>query len=82
MAAGVVEMRVWSVFGGSISVHNTEVQRKPYHKNCSCALHKMKCRGSSLFPTKKYLIPQETVMSTSNREDMPYYPDDRVCKMI
>lgn len=27
------------VFEGSISGNHTEVERRPYHKNCSCALH-------------------------------------------
>ncbi|RXH74312.1 hypothetical protein DVH24_029033 [Malus domestica] len=24
---------------GSLSVQDTEIERSPYHKNCSCALH-------------------------------------------
>lgn len=28
------------VFEGCISGHDTGIQRRPYHRNCSCALHK------------------------------------------
>lgn len=30
------------VLEGSISVHDMEVEHRPYHRNCSCAMHKMK----------------------------------------
>ncbi|TQD93557.1 hypothetical protein C1H46_020828 [Malus baccata] len=36
---GVAGMMFLSVFEGSLSMRNTEIERRPYHKNCSCALH-------------------------------------------
>ncbi|KAL6221352.1 hypothetical protein ACLB2K_009103 [Fragaria x ananassa] len=30
------------VFEGSLSIQDTEIERRPYHKNCNCALHKSK----------------------------------------
>ncbi|KAJ0029781.1 hypothetical protein Pint_14699 [Pistacia integerrima] len=30
------------VFVGSLSCDHTEIERRPYHSNCSCALHKLK----------------------------------------
>ncbi|GMH04599.1 hypothetical protein Nepgr_006439 [Nepenthes gracilis] len=36
------------VYEGSISSNHTEVQRRPYHRNCGCALHKS--RGTSRCP--------------------------------
>lgn len=29
-------------FEGCISGHDSEISRRPYHRNCSCALHKSK----------------------------------------
>ncbi|KAK7840070.1 hypothetical protein CFP56_017170 [Quercus suber] len=41
MAIGAAEMMLQCVFNGSISVHDMEIERRPYHRNCSCALHKL-----------------------------------------
>ncbi|KAK9947420.1 hypothetical protein M0R45_003046 [Rubus argutus] len=30
------------VFEGSLSMQDTEIERRPYHKNCNCAMHKSK----------------------------------------
>ncbi|KAB2618839.1 hypothetical protein D8674_014708 [Pyrus ussuriensis x Pyrus communis] len=38
-STGVAGMMFQSVFEGSLSMRNTEIERRPYHKNCSCALH-------------------------------------------
>ncbi|KAK4265313.1 hypothetical protein QN277_026380 [Acacia crassicarpa] len=35
-------MMLRCVFNGSLSMQDMEVERRPYHKNCSCALHKSK----------------------------------------
>jgi hypothetical protein len=34
-------MMLKCVFNGSISLHDMEIERRPYHRNCSCALHKL-----------------------------------------
>ncbi|CAL9028133.1 unnamed protein product [Prunus brigantina] len=47
-------MMFQSVFEGSLSVQDMEVERRPYHKNCTCALHKSKggvC--SNAYPQKR-----------------------------
>ncbi|KAF9614440.1 hypothetical protein IFM89_018585 [Coptis chinensis] len=36
------------VFDGCLSVSDIEIERRPYHRNCSCALHKSKGWISSL----------------------------------
>uniref|UniRef100_A0A2N9FW29 Uncharacterized protein n=1 Tax=Fagus sylvatica TaxID=28930 RepID=A0A2N9FW29_FAGSY len=46
MATGAVNMMLLCVFEGSISMHDMEIKRRPYHRNCSCALHNLK-DGSS-----------------------------------
>ncbi|RXH74318.1 hypothetical protein DVH24_029039 [Malus domestica] len=38
-SAGVAGMMFRCVFEGSLSMQDTEIERRPYHKNCSCALH-------------------------------------------
>ncbi|MFS7945464.1 hypothetical protein Hanom_Chr06g00524601 [Helianthus anomalus] len=41
MASGAAGDGVFgNVFGGSISSDDIGIQRRPYHRNCSCALHK------------------------------------------
>ncbi|PRQ46209.1 hypothetical protein RchiOBHm_Chr2g0086581 [Rosa chinensis] len=39
---GVSGMIFQCVFEGSLSMQDTEIERRPYHKNCNCALHKSK----------------------------------------
>ncbi|XP_021745432.1 uncharacterized protein LOC110711368 [Chenopodium quinoa] len=49
----------YCVFDGSIS-GNSEIQRRPYHRNCSCALHRSRggaaCSHSSSLPNVTYPI--------------------------
>ncbi|PQP97438.1 hypothetical protein Pyn_10107 [Prunus yedoensis var. nudiflora] len=40
--AGVAGMMFQCAFEGSLSMQDTEIERRPYHKNCTCALHKFK----------------------------------------
>lgn len=39
---GASGMMFQCVLEGSISMHDTVIERRPYHKNCNCALHKSK----------------------------------------
>lgn len=41
MATGAAEMMLQFVCNGSLSAHDMEIERRPYHRNCSCALHKL-----------------------------------------
>ncbi|KAJ9175253.1 hypothetical protein P3X46_013825 [Hevea brasiliensis] len=41
MAAGATEILLQCVFNGSISIHDVEIQRRPYHCNCKCVLHNL-----------------------------------------
>lgn len=38
MVTEVVDMMLQMVFNGSISVYDMDIERKPYHRNCTCAL--------------------------------------------
>jgi peptidyl-prolyl cis-trans isomerase B (cyclophilin B) len=44
------------VFDGCISVDNMEIERRPYHRNCSCALHKMEGGSSTGFPLPRNMF--------------------------
>ncbi|GMI89184.1 hypothetical protein HRI_002587700 [Hibiscus trionum] len=45
MATGATEgLLVW-LYEGCISVRDTTIERRPYHRNCRCALHD-KSRGN------------------------------------
>ncbi|KAK3435726.1 hypothetical protein EUGRSUZ_C00432 [Eucalyptus grandis] len=46
MATIATEMMLRCVFAGSLLVNDVEIERRPYHRNCGCALHKLK--GSHL----------------------------------
>ena len=40
MASAGGEGLFGNVFGGCISCEELSIQRRPYHRNCNCALHK------------------------------------------
>ena len=60
-AMGVADMALQCcVFEGSMSLHDTEIDRMPYHRFCSCALHKSKgalVSNSSCFKERKVSFP-------------------------
>ncbi|XVE98487.1 hypothetical protein REPUB_Repub03eG0110800 [Reevesia pubescens] len=47
MATGAAEMMFRCVFEGSIVMQDSLIERRPYHRNCNCALHKLKGTCSS-----------------------------------
>ena len=59
MATGAAQMMLQCIFNGSLSLQDKEIERRPYHRNCSYALHKSKgvcsnpCPQQSLFPKKQ-----------------------------
>ncbi|KAI3781989.1 hypothetical protein L2E82_12018 [Cichorium intybus] len=42
MATGAAAIMLHCVFEGSLSMSEIDKERRPYHKNCSCALHSPK----------------------------------------
>jgi len=53
MATGACGMMLQCVFEGSISLHDMEIERRPYHKNCGCALHNMNGVCSNACPQQR-----------------------------
>lgn len=51
MATGSSHM----IFNGTISINDMEVERRPYHKNCGCALHNLKDTCSSAGHQQRYI---------------------------
>ncbi|KAG8367523.1 hypothetical protein BUALT_Bualt16G0080700 [Buddleja alternifolia] len=61
MVTGAADFMFRCVFDGSLSMSDMNIERRPYHKNCKCALHKVKGKCSHTgsrqrnisFPTKE-----------------------------
>ncbi|CAN0900659.1 hypothetical protein LINGRAHAP2_LOCUS20965, partial [Linum grandiflorum] len=49
MANAIASMVVQRVFDGSISFHDNEIERRPYHRDCECALHESKGNCSNIW---------------------------------
>ncbi|XVF47958.1 hypothetical protein PTKIN_Ptkin03bG0151500 [Pterospermum kingtungense] len=74
MAVGAAEMMFRCVFEGSITMQDSLIERRPYHRDCDCALHKLKGICSSAcsrtrnisFPKKKQWDNCSLSLSASN----------------
>ncbi|CAN4113142.1 unnamed protein product [Withania somnifera] len=55
MSTGAAAMVLQGVFDGNLSMSDMDMERRPYHKNCSCALHKQKGEQKStcVFPKRQ-----------------------------
>ncbi|PWA35287.1 hypothetical protein CTI12_AA293560 [Artemisia annua] len=60
MASAGGEGLFGNVFGGCISCEELSIQRRPYHRNCNCALHKKSnenhCSHANNVPKVSYKI--------------------------
>ncbi|CAA3016317.1 Hypothetical predicted protein [Olea europaea subsp. europaea] len=50
VATGAADMMFRCVFEGSLSMCDMDIERRPYHRNCTCALHKQKSSCSNALP--------------------------------
>ncbi|OIT35948.1 hypothetical protein A4A49_04705 [Nicotiana attenuata] len=55
MGSGAVEMVFQCIFDASLS-NFENMERKPYHRNCSCALHNLKGTGSRTYCNHKNIV--------------------------
>ncbi|XP_010265702.1 PREDICTED: uncharacterized protein LOC104603380 [Nelumbo nucifera] len=58
-ASGAANGLLQTIFSGCIAECNTEIERRPYHRNCGCALHKSRrecSKGLSRSGTVSYPI--------------------------
>ncbi|WCJ30062.1 hypothetical protein M5689_011646 [Euphorbia peplus] len=81
MATGAAELLVQCVFDGSITMHDLEVQRRPYHKDCKCALHDVEAtfsptacsrHGTMSFPRKKSFTLSYSLSIAASKHSSPY----------
>lgn len=56
MTIGAAEAMLWHVFNGIISMSDMDIERRPYHRNCSCAMHKLKGSCSSACSQQKNIL--------------------------
>ncbi|KAK8595723.1 hypothetical protein V6N13_000416 [Hibiscus sabdariffa] len=74
MAAGTTaETVLRCVLAGSLVMQEFEVERRPYHQNCSCALHNLKgicssgcSRARNLYFSKKKTWRNDCSLSMAN----------------
>lgn len=55
MDTGASQRMPRCVFEGSISSRDKEVERRPYHKKCGCALHNIKSICNKACPQQRYV---------------------------
>ncbi|KAF9614437.1 hypothetical protein IFM89_018582 [Coptis chinensis] len=58
MDTGVAGALLQCVYNGSLSMFDSEIERRPYHKNCTCAFHNSKKNSSNMCPhRRKITVP-------------------------
>ncbi|CAA3005082.1 Hypothetical predicted protein [Olea europaea subsp. europaea] len=72
MATGAAALMFHHVFDGSLSMYDMDIERRPYHRNCTCALHKQKAtcsnavsHGRNISFVKKELWNKYSLISVS-----------------
>ncbi|CAK7338518.1 unnamed protein product [Dovyalis caffra] len=78
MSTGAAEVILQRIFTGSISLDDMEIRRRPYHRNCKCALHKLKDICSDACPqqrnisfTKKQVRSDHSLSKATSRLSSP-----------
>ncbi|KAK7265145.1 hypothetical protein RJT34_32761 [Clitoria ternatea] len=69
----------WSVYEGCISGYDNCVQRRPYHRNCGCALHNKSLTNCThklpstnvSYPMRRTWSEGSLVLTTSNSSSSP-----------
>ncbi|KAK5824363.1 hypothetical protein PVK06_019134 [Gossypium arboreum] len=61
MGIGAAEMMFRCVLQGSISMQDCLMERRPYHRNCQCALHNLKviCLSTCTSRTTNISFPKK-----------------------
>ncbi|KAB2076649.1 hypothetical protein ERO13_A06G049449v2 [Gossypium hirsutum] len=62
------EMMLRCVFEGSISMQDCLIERRPYHRNCQCALHNLKgvCLSTCISRTTNMSFPKKQTWGDSS----------------
>ncbi|OAY31773.1 hypothetical protein MANES_14G139050v8 [Manihot esculenta] len=56
MAMRAADLMLSCVFDACLSMRDMETERRPYHRNCNCALHKTKGVCSAGCPQQKNVL--------------------------
>ncbi|KAF3453014.1 hypothetical protein FNV43_RR03447 [Rhamnella rubrinervis] len=59
MTSKAAEVMLRCVFEASISMHDMQIERRPYHRNCSCALHSLKGYSNACLQQRKLSFPKK-----------------------
>ncbi|KAL5772764.1 hypothetical protein ACOSQ2_012688 [Xanthoceras sorbifolium] len=71
-SSGAADMVLGCVFNGSLLLHDLTIERRPYHKNCSCALHDLKGTCSNTCLKKNNLSFHKKQVWSSSSENHQY----------
>ncbi|EYU34917.1 hypothetical protein ABFS82_11G038000 [Erythranthe guttata] len=74
MTTGAADLMFRCVFDGSLSMCDMDIERRPYHRDCKCALHEIKGKcphsGSKQrnipFPNREFKSKCSLSLSSSN----------------
>ncbi|EYU34915.1 hypothetical protein ABFS82_11G037800 [Erythranthe guttata] len=71
MATGAADLMFRCVFDGSLSMGDMDIERRPYHRDCKCALHETKgtcshSNGNISFPKREFKSKCSLSLSSSN----------------
>ncbi|KAG8367526.1 hypothetical protein BUALT_Bualt16G0081000 [Buddleja alternifolia] len=88
MATGAADFMFRCVFDGSLSMSDMNIERRPYHKNCKCALHIVKGECSRTgsqqrnisFPRKELRTSHSLSVSASIISSQSSYFDKSSCR--
>ncbi|KAL2228774.1 UNVERIFIED_CONTAM: hypothetical protein Sindi_1857100 [Sesamum indicum] len=82
MATGAAVLMFRCVFDGCLQMRDTDMERRPYHRNCKCALHKPKAdcphsaasqqRRNVSFSTKQFTNKRSFSVSASATSSRSY----------
>ncbi|KAF8033855.1 hypothetical protein BT93_C0198 [Corymbia citriodora subsp. variegata] len=50
MATIAAKLMLCGIFDGCLLINDVEIERRPYHRNCACAMHKLKGSRSTTCP--------------------------------
>jgi len=60
MATAAAQTMLRCLIDGSISMHDMEIERRPYHRNCGCALHESKgTHSAACFQNRNISFPKK-----------------------
>ncbi|KAL7134577.1 hypothetical protein ABFS83_11G036300 [Erythranthe nasuta] len=71
MATEAADLMFRCVFDGSLSMGDVDIERRPYHRACKCALHEIKGKcshsnGNISFPRREVRSKCSLSLSSSN----------------